>query len=71
MRVKVPGGSELNVAGTSISTAVASSTYLAVKTKNPTLKYADIIAKFNNSSVQIAGRGTSGKLINVYGLING
>ena len=68
MRVKIPGGTEVNAAGTSISTAVAAATYIKVKSNNLNFKYADVINKFNQSAIQIAGRGTSGKLINVASL---
>lgn len=71
MRVKIPGGKEVNAAGTSISTAVLASTYLAVSDKNPTLSYIDIVNKFNQNSIQIVGRNTFGKLVNVSGLVNG
>ena len=68
MRVKIPGGTEVNAAGTSISTAVAAATYIKVKSNNLNFKYADVINKFNQSAIQITGRGTSGKLINVASL---
>lgn len=71
MSVKLPGGTETNAAGTSISTAVAASTYIAVKSKNVNYKYTDVMNKFSASWYSIYGRNTSGKLIDVYRLING
>ena len=71
MRVKLPGNKDINASGTSISTQVAAATWVAYKTKNPNLSNQDVYNKFVSTSIETAGRGTSGKLIDSYGLING
>lgn len=71
MRVKGPAGKEVNAAGTSIATQVAAATWVGVKDKNMSMLYQDIYNKFVQTSIATAGRGTSGKLINTFGLLNG
>jgi hypothetical protein len=64
MQVVVPGGQIKNAMGSSISTQVAASVWVGIKTSNPKASYSDIINTLNANSKIIKGaRGQYGKLI--------
>ena len=71
LRVKVPGNSEINGAGTSIASQVAAATWVAVKTKNPSMSYQEAYNLLSLKSTVVNGRGAFGKVIDTWALING
>ena len=61
-----PGGTVVNVAGTSAATAVAAAQWVALKQDKPALSYADEFALLTSTAKSTVGRqGTSNKLINL------
>jgi hypothetical protein len=71
LRVKVPGNSEINGSGTSIAAQVAAATWVGVKTKSPSMLYQDVYNLLVSKSVNVTGRGTFGKMIDSWSLLNG
>jgi len=71
LRVKVPGNSEINGAGTSIATQVAAATWVGVKSKNPSMSYKDVYNLLSSKSTVVHGRGAFGKVIDTWALLNG
>jgi hypothetical protein len=62
----LPGGTIVNVAGTSAATAVAAAQWVAVKQAKPTLSYTDEYNLLTNTASIANGRqGSSKKLINL------
>ena len=71
LRVKVPGNSSINAAGTSVAAQVAAATWVGVKSKNPSMSYQNIYDLLVSKSVNVTGRGTFGKMIDSWSLLNG
>jgi hypothetical protein len=71
LRVKVPGNSEINGAGTSIAAQVAAATWVGVKAKNPSMSYQDVYNLLINKSVNVTGRETFGKMVDSWSVLNG
>jgi len=72
MRLVSAGGSLVNVAGTSASTQVAASSWVAIKTAKPTLTYQQMIDLLNKTATPTRNSKVSGgKLINLAGALNG
>jgi hypothetical protein len=71
LRVKVPGNTAINGAGTSIAAQVAAATWVGVKTKNPSMSYQDVYNLLISKSVSVTGRGTFGKMIDSWSMLNG
>jgi len=70
LRVKVPGNSFINAAGTSVAAQVAAATWVGIKSKNPSMSYQDIYSLLMSKSVNVSGKGTSGKMIDSWSLLN-
>lgn len=70
-KVALPGGSYKNATGTSISTQVAASSWLAVKYAKPTLSYTQIYDLIKSTSKPVKGRQGSGLFINLAAALNG
>jgi hypothetical protein len=69
--VTMPGGIVKYAAGTSASTQVAATTWVAVKNKNPNLTYQQIFDILSKTSTSTRGsRGQVGKLIDYKGALN-
>jgi hypothetical protein len=71
LRVKVPGNTYINAAGTSISAQVAAATWVGVKSKNPSMSYQETYNLFTSKSVNIVGKNAFGKMIDTWSLLNG
>jgi hypothetical protein len=72
MSVTAPGNRTVNAVGTSISTQVAAAQWLTIKNAKPTLSYQQLYDLIMKTSKPIIGpRGTSGKMINLSGALNG
>ncbi len=71
LSVKNPGNSSVNGAGTSIAAQVAAATWVAVKTKNPSMSYQEAYNLLSLKSTVVNGRGAFGKVIDTWALING
>lgn len=71
MKVTLPGGSTKNGSGTSISTQVAASQWIAIKQAKPTLGLTEIYSLISNTATPVKGKANVGKLINLKGVIGG
>lgn len=72
MRVSLPGGSETNAAGTSISAQVAAAKWVALSTAKPTLSYTQLLELFDKTHIVTKNsRIPFGKLMNLEGALNG
>jgi len=71
LRVKVPGNSEINAAGTSVAAQVAAATWVGVKTKTPSLSYQAAYDLLSSKSTVVRGRGAFGKVLDTWALLNG
>jgi hypothetical protein len=71
LRVKNPGNSEFNGAGTSIAAQVAAATWVGVKTKNPSMSYQEAYDLFSSKSTMSKGRFAFGKVLDTWALLNG
>jgi len=72
MKVSVPGGLEINAAGTSISAQVAAAKWIALSTAKPTLSYDQLYQLFDKTYIATkSAQVPFGKLINLAGAING
>lgn len=72
MSVTAPGNRTVNAVGTSISTQVAAAQWLTIKNAKPSLSYQQLYDLIMKTSKPIIGpRGTSGKMINLSGALNG
>jgi hypothetical protein len=72
MRLSLPGGTETNAAGTSVSTQVAAARWIQALSAKPTLTYDQLIALFDKTAIASKNAYVSyGKVINVTGAING
>jgi len=72
MKVSVPGGLEINAAGTSISAQVAAAKWVALSTAKPTLSYDQLYQLFDKTHTPTkSAQVPFGKLINLAGAING
>ena len=66
MQATIPGGTVINVAGTSASTAVAAAQWVAVKQAKPALSYTDEYNLLSSKAVVANGRqGSAKKLISL------
>lgn len=63
MKVYVPGGAQTNATGTSISTQVAASLYMAAKANNPTYTYTQLLEMMAAKSKPVASRSVIGKIL--------
>lgn len=65
MRVFVPGGTEINAAGTSVSAQVAAAKWVSAKQKDSSYTFDSLLKMFNDTALTTKGRqGTFKKLIN-------
>jgi hypothetical protein len=65
MPVYIPGGKEINAAGTSVSAQVAAAQWVSAKQKNSSYTFDSLIKMFNDTALVTKGRqGTFKKLIN-------
>ena len=71
LRVKNPGNSVVNGAGTSIASQVAAATWVGVKAKNPSMSYQQVYDLFSSKSTMSTGRGAFGKVLDTWALLNG
>jgi len=71
MKVFLPGGTTKNASGTSVSTQVAASQWIAIKQAKPTMSLNDIYSLVSKTSVTVNSKSNTGKLINLQGAING
>lgn len=72
MKVTLPGGKTTNGAGSSISTQVAATQWTVLKSAKPSLTQDEIINLLSKTSYPVRGsKGQSGKLINLFGALNG
>lgn len=72
MQVVLPGGKVTNGAGSSISTQVAATQWAVLKTAKPSLTQQQLIDLLLKTSYPVRGsKGQSGKLINLFGALNG
>ena len=72
MSVTAPGNRVVNAVGTSISTQVAAAQWLTIKNAKPSLSYQQIYDLIIKTSKPIIGpKGTTGKMINIAGALNG
>jgi len=71
LTVKVPGNKIANAMGTSVSAQVAAATWVAVKTKYPSMSYQDVYNLLIAKSSNVVGSGASGKMIDVWSVLNG
>ncbi len=68
----LPGGiKRVNTSGTSISTQILASTWLYIKTNNPSFSYSDTYNYMLSKSVSVAGRNVSGKFVDYLAVRNG
>lgn len=71
-RVSLPGGSQANAAGTSVSAQVAAAQWVAIATAKPTLTYSQIYDLLSKTSKQTKSATVPlGKLIDLAGALNG
>lgn len=71
MRLSIPGGSEVNAAGTSVSTQVAAAQWVALANAKPTLSYDQLYALLDKTHTKtFNSRISYGKLINIAGALN-
>lgn len=71
-RAYVPGGAEVNAAGTSMSAPIAAAKWIAVKSAKPNLSYDQIYQLLKNTSKPTRGRqGYFTKLLDAEAAING
>jgi hypothetical protein len=66
-----PGGAKVNASGTSVSTQVAASVYLYLKSKNPTYTKDQVLSLLNTKSIPVVSRKTKGKILSIESVING
>ena len=72
MKVTLPGGKTTNGAGSSISTQVAATQWTVLKTAKPYLTQDELINLLSKTAYPVRGsKGQSGKLINLFGALNG
>jgi hypothetical protein len=71
LRVKNPGNSAINGAGTSIAAQVAAAAWVGVKSKNPSMSYQQVYDLFSSKSTMSQGRGAFGKVLDTWALLNG
>jgi hypothetical protein len=72
MRLTSAGNIQVNVAGTSASTQVAASSWVAVKSIKPNLTYRETLDLFNRTAIITKNSKVTGaKLINLSGALNG
>lgn len=72
MRLAIPGGSEVNAAGTSVSAQVAAAKWVALATAKPTLSHDELYQIFDKTHIVTKNSKISfGKLINLEGALNG
>lgn len=72
MRLNVPGGAEINAAGTSISAQVAAAQWIALQSAKPALTYDQMLALFDKTHIVTKNSKVPfGKLINLSGALNG
>lgn len=72
MRLHVPGGTEINAAGTSVSAQVAAANWIALSSAKPTLSYDQLYALFDKTHKATKNSKVPfGKLIDLAGAING
>ncbi len=71
LRVKVPGNTYINAAGTSVSAQVAAATWVGVKSKNASMSYQETYNLFVSKSVNVVGKNAFGKMIDTWSLLNG
>ena len=70
LRVKVPGNTAINGAGTSIAAQVAAATWVGVKAKNPSMSYQDVYALILSKSVDVKSKTAFGKMIDSWSTLN-
>ena len=72
MRLLLPGGTEVNAAGTSVSAQVAAAQWIALSSAKPTLGYDQLYALFDKTSTATKNSKVAfGKLINLDRALNG
>lgn len=72
MRLSIPGGGEINAAGTSVSTQVAAAQWIALSTAKPTLTYDQLLALLDKTSIATkSAKVPFGKMISLSGALNG
>lgn len=70
LTVKVPGNKNANALGTSVSAQVAAATWVAAKSKYPSMSYQEIYNLLLAKSVDVVGSGASGKMIDTWSVLN-
>lgn len=72
MRLTSAGNKQVNVAGTSASTQVAASSWVALRSIKPNLTYQETLDLFNKTAIITKNSKVTGaKLINLSGAVNG
>lgn len=72
MTLSAPGNRTVNAVGTSVATQVAAAQWLTIKNAKPTLSYQQLYDLIARTSKPIIGpKGTTGKMINTVGALNG
>jgi hypothetical protein len=71
LTVKVPGNKTINASGTSVSAQVAAAAWVGAKAKYPSMSYQDVYNLLLTKSVDVAGSGASGKMIDPWSVLNG
>jgi hypothetical protein len=66
-----PGGAQINTSGTSVSTQVAASVYLYLKSKYPAYTKDQVLSLLNTKSTPVVSRKTKGKILSIASVING
>jgi len=66
-----PGGLQVNASGTSVSTQVAASVYLYLKSKYPSYTKDQVLSLLNTKSTPVISRSTKGKILSIGSVING